>query len=139
MVLVDINAVRPTEKEPLTKAINSLITSNEFSRSNFGSSALAISYLDKEMKEILDGDEQDITKKLHRYSQNLQKYLFLLRENENSNVTPSTVVVQGPLPEVAEEEEAIESESEGEPVSIYVNSYNIKISLLFHGTETTYK
>lgn len=132
MVLVDINTIRPPEKEPLTKAINSLITSNEFSRSNFGSNALAISYLDKEMKEILDGDEQDITKKLQRYNQNLQKYLFLLRENEkpNSSVTPVPVVIQDPLAEV----EAIESE----PASVNT-APRASTSSLFMSTPTTSK
>lgn len=88
MALVDTEPVKPepikltnnnNNNDPLTKAITSLASSNEFSRTNYGSSALAIDQLDKELNEILDRTDIGPADKLKLYSQRLQRYLFLQR------------------------------------------------------------
>lgn len=95
MVLVDINTIKPTTSvrpaespakndNALAKAINSLVTSTEFSKTNYGSSAYTIAMLDKEMKEILERRDLGPNERLNIYNQKLQKYLFLLRESEKS-------------------------------------------------------
>lgn len=81
MVLVDANTVQPKPADPVTDAINKLISANEFNRATFGPNALALSYLDKEMKEILDNKVLTPQERLIEYNQRLQRYLFLLRES----------------------------------------------------------
>lgn len=93
MVLVDVNTIpsqpKPDVESSLTKAINSLAASNEFTRTNFGPNAIAMSYMDKEMKDILERTDIDPSLRLQLYNQVLQKYLFRVRESEKSNtVTP---------------------------------------------------
>lgn len=92
MVLVDIASVRPqaghqlSEKteDSLTKAINNLATSNEFSKANYGANAKPLSALDKELKELMDRQDLKPDDKLKLYDQKLQKYLFLLRDSNNA-------------------------------------------------------
>lgn len=95
MVLVDVNSVKPepksssssseTEGTPLVKAINSLVTSNEFSKNDYGSDAKAIAFLAKDLEEILEQPDLDPAEKLKMYNQKLKTYLFLVRENDNNN------------------------------------------------------
>lgn len=92
MVLVDINKVKEKPAETISNAINTLISANEFNRTNFGSNALAVSYLDREMKEILDNPNLRPIERVNQYNQLLQKYLFLLRESEGLAPSPSVYV-----------------------------------------------
>lgn len=103
MVLVDVDTVKSQPQisakteDSLTNAINSLVSSNEFSRANYGSNAKTIADLDKEMKEILERDDLEPAYKLKFYDQKLQK--FLLRESEKPSIstTPAPVpILQSP-------------------------------------------
>lgn len=92
MVLVDINTIKPNSATSahvedkvvnnLTKAISSLASSNEFSRSHFGDSATAISHLYNEMNKILEREDLKPDVKLKLYHEKLKRYLFLQRTSE---------------------------------------------------------
>lgn len=88
MVLVDANSIKPLDNkntDDLVEAINSLKSSNEYSRDYFGSSAVAVSYLDKELAQILERKDLDPATKLKLYTQSLNRYLFLHRTSEKTN------------------------------------------------------
>lgn len=78
-VLVDVNNAPNTNKriEPLTEAINSLVNATEFSRTNYGDSANAVTELDKDLRKILDRKDISLDDKLKLYNQSLSRYLFL--------------------------------------------------------------
>lgn len=92
MVLVDINSIKTPSVSSvgvedktvnnLTKAISSLASSNEFSRSYFGDSATAISHLYNEMNKILEREDLKPDVKLKLYHDKLKRYLFLQRTSE---------------------------------------------------------
>lgn len=86
MVLVDVSK---KVEDPVSKAISSLVTSNEFSRVNYRSNAIAIAHLDKEMNEILDRTDLQPDEKLALYNLHLKRYLFLQREREKADNSTS--------------------------------------------------
>jgi len=88
MVLVDINSMKKNEDAPLVKAINSLVTSNEFNHNEYGSNAKWIAALDSKLKEILDRNYADPAEKVKRYNRELQKYLFHVTNPSTSSVPP---------------------------------------------------
>lgn len=95
MVLVDI------EKKPceLVNAINSLTSSEEFSRAYFGSSAVSVSHLDNELKHLIERKDLDPSEKLKLYSQSLNRYLFLQRTPQHhtqQNIAPVQIVQAQP-------------------------------------------
>lgn len=144
MVLVDINTVKPSstkipENDSLANAINSLVASNEFSKSNFGSNAKIIAQLDKELKEILENKSLLPNIKLKHYDQKLQQYLFLLRESEKSNspdlnfnkattpplYSPSPILVEtlsNPISRTTSAESITPIKSESSPILMTVRS-----------------
>lgn len=104
-VLVDVNNVPSTNKriEPLTEAINSLVNATEFSRTNYGDSANAVTELDKDLRKILDRKDISLDDKLKLYNQSLSRYLFLQHEskkqvytNPGVGITPSTTRATSP-------------------------------------------
>lgn len=93
MVLVDINSITPKQggqpqtkqDEPLlVKALNSLITSNEYSRSEFGAKAKVVADLDKELKVILERTDLQPSEKIKLYNHQLQRYLHMVRSDGNN-------------------------------------------------------
>lgn len=84
MVLVDVNSVnQPPSK--LLDTLNTLATSTEYSKNEFGSTAPVIANLDRELKAILERDDLDPMQRLKIYNEKLQKYLFLVHENERKS------------------------------------------------------
>lgn len=111
MVLVDINSInQPTPEKknnqdtPLVKVLNSLVSSNEFSRSEYGSNAQWMASLDAKLKEILETDYDDPAEKVKRYNLELQKYLFHVTKQNTSPHAP------GYTSEEDEEEEDLVSD-----------------------------
>lgn len=96
MVLVDVDTIRPSsdcknveEDSKVVKALNTLVTQQKFNKNNFGDYATNVELLDREMREILDSTLEPLSK-LKLYNQKLQKYLFLVRDNEENPQRPST-------------------------------------------------
>lgn len=83
--LVDIDSTKPGSSDnskQLTRAIESLADSNNFSRSYFGSSSITLSQLNNELNTILNRTDRISDDKLKLYNQSLARYLFLQRESE---------------------------------------------------------
>lgn len=97
MVLVDAKSLNETStnknSDVLVNAINSLTASNEFSRNYFGSRAVSVSQLDKELRELLEREDLDPSEKLKLYSQSLKRYLFLQRSSGGANVTSTPQIL----------------------------------------------
>lgn len=112
MILVDVKP-ESSQKDSLADAINSLVKTTEFSKANYGSNAIAISHLDNELKDLLTRTDLSPETRLREYDQRLQKYLFLLRETDKNNVTPSRPSPVGValLPKIEPEETASVAES----------------------------
>lgn len=88
MVLVDINTLPPTKNDkttdPLTNAISTLASSNEFNRAYYGPNTITITHLENDMRKILERRDLDPADKLKIYQDKLKRYLFLHRMSESS-------------------------------------------------------
>ena len=148
MVLVDVNSLKDSTStaaiNELTAAVKSLVTSNEFSKSEYGNKATLLASLDKELKDILARNDLDDSVLFQLYNQKLQKYLFHIRENERK--TP--VLTGGPVSaetgsEIYEEEGDTYSFNSGErpePVfSVPQSVKQVSTSEIFTGTPSSSK
>lgn len=80
--------------ESILNALNSLVTSTEFSRDQFGSNAESITHMDNEMNAILQRSDIEPSLKLILYNQLLRKYLLLQRMSEKKGGTTQSSTVQ---------------------------------------------
>lgn len=92
MVLVDADQVnltnrRKNEDSKIAEALNTLVTLNKFSLNDYGSHATTLARLEKELDEALERTDLSPSDKLKLYDLKLQRFLFLLRENEKQRKT----------------------------------------------------
>lgn len=91
MVLVDVNAApaTPTTKphpkttnQLLVKTLNTLLTSNEYNRNEYGPKAKIVAELDDVMKKLIERKDLDPDEKLKFYSNMLNRYLHMIHTND---------------------------------------------------------
>lgn len=111
MALVDVNTSKAEDTNPIVKAINSLTSASEFSRDYYGTNASAVTYLDSELKQILERTDLNPSAKLTLYSQTLNRYLLLRRMSEKQPLA-TTSSKPTPIPIPVEKSPSLESTSE---------------------------